>query len=84
MEKNKQDILVKFGKRLSAIRKEKKLSYRKIATLCNIDHSDIKRYEDGKKNLTLLTITELATGLGIHPKDLLDFDYGIDFNISIE
>jgi len=67
--------LTKFGVRLSELRKQKKLSFRKLATLCDIDHSDIKKYEKGIKNPTLLTIIELASGLGVHPKELIDYDF---------
>lgn len=67
-------FLKKFGERLLAIKEEKKLSYRKIAANCNVEHSDIKRYVDGKINPTLLTIKELAKGLNVLPKDLLDFE----------
>jgi transcriptional regulator with XRE-family HTH domain len=69
--------LVKFGNRLSEIRKKKGLSFRELAAQCNVDYSDIAKYENGEKNLTILTILELASGLGIHPREL--FDYEFDF-----
>lgn len=68
-----ENYLKKFGNNLERIKKEKKLAYRKISANCNLEHSDIKRYVDGKVNLTLLSLVELAKGLGVHPKELLDF-----------
>jgi len=68
-----EDYLRKFGNHLLEIKKAKSLSYRKIAANCNIEHSDIKRYVDGQINPTLLSLIELAKGLGIEPKELLDF-----------
>lgn len=68
-----EEKLKEFGSNLGKIKKAKKLSYRKIAANCNLEHSDIKRYVDGKINPTLLSILDLAKGLGIHPKDLLDY-----------
>ncbi|RZJ49969.1 MAG: XRE family transcriptional regulator [Flavobacterium sp.] len=65
--------LKKFGENLERIKKEKNLSYRKIAANCNIEFADIKRYVDGKINPTLLSLADLAKGLGIEPKELLDF-----------
>jgi len=62
-----------FGKNLEKIKKTKKMSYRRIAANCDLEHSDIKRYVDGKINPTLLSLLDLAKGLGIHPKELLDF-----------
>ncbi|RYF26395.1 MAG: XRE family transcriptional regulator [Flavobacteriales bacterium] len=68
-----EDYLKKFGDHLLEIKEAKNLSYRKIAANCNIEHSDIKRYVDGKINPTLLSLKELAKGLGIEAKELLDF-----------
>jgi len=46
-----------------------------LAALCEVDHSDIKKYEKGLKDLRLLTIIDLATGLNVHPKELIDYDF---------
>ncbi len=71
------DFLVQFGKQLEKLRKKKGLSYRKLAQNCNIDYSNISKIEKGteKANITMLTLLELAKGLEIHPKKLLDFDF---------
>lgn len=68
-----KDILKKFGDHLSSIRKSKNLSFRKLALNCDIDHSDIKKIEKGEKNITLLTFVELAKGLDVPLKELIDF-----------
>ena len=68
-----EENLRRFGRNLERIKLEKKISYRKIAANCDLEHSDIKRYVDGKINPTLLSLLELAKGLNIPPKDLLDF-----------
>jgi transcriptional regulator with XRE-family HTH domain len=39
---------------------------------CELSHSKIYLIESGKVNVTLLTIVELAKGLGVSPKELLD------------
>ncbi len=69
------DFLIQLGKQLEKLRKKKDLSYRKLAQNCNIDYSDISKIEKGKANITMLTLLELAKGLEIHPKKLLDFDF---------
>ena len=69
------DFLIQFGKQLEKLRKKKDLSYRKLAQNCNIDYSDISKIEKGKANITMLTLLELAKGLEIHPKKLLDFEF---------
>ncbi len=68
-------ILNNFGRHLQAIRKRKKLSYRKIALNCDVDYSDISKIEKGERNPTLLTVTELAKGLGVPLKELMDFEF---------
>lgn len=70
------EFLIRFGKQIEKLRKRKKLSYRKLAQNCNIDYSDISKIEKGKEkaNITLLTLLELAKGLEVQPKKLLDFD----------
>ena len=68
------DFLEQFGKQVEKLRKRKNLSYRKLAQNCNIDYSDISKIEKGKANITMLTLLELAKGLEVHPKKLLDFE----------
>jgi len=46
---------------------------RAMARNCEIDDSNISKIENGKFDVQLTTIIELAKGLDIHPKDLLDF-----------
>jgi ribosome-binding protein aMBF1 (putative translation factor) len=76
MEDNKKrDVLVNFGKQLSALRKKKNLSFRELSNRCDVDYSDIKKYEKGEKNLTLVTIVDIAHGLGVKPKELLDYNF---------
>ncbi|MEQ1586824.1 MAG: helix-turn-helix transcriptional regulator [Cyclobacteriaceae bacterium] len=72
--KVKKEALVQFGRKLSGIRKARKLSFRKLATLCDLDYSDIKKFEKGEVNITISTLIELSIGLGIHPKELLNFN----------
>lgn len=69
-----KEVLILLGKHLKSLRKSKKLTYRKMAQHCNIDYGDIQRFESGKTNITVLTLIELAKGLNVPPKDLLDFD----------
>lgn len=70
----REEFLRNFGKNLKIIREAKNISQRELASLCNIDHSNISKIEKGEKNITLLTILELANGLEVKPKKLLDFE----------
>ena len=75
---DKNGFLFLFGKRLEHFRTMQNLSFRQLALNCNIDHSDIRKIEKGKRNIQLSTILELSKGLGIHPKELFDFEMNID------
>ncbi len=71
---DKIKFLEHLGNRIELLRKEKGLSLRQLAQLCDIDYSDISKIEKGKRNIQVSTILELAKGLSIHPKELFDFD----------
>ncbi|WP_429378472.1 helix-turn-helix domain-containing protein [Mucilaginibacter sp. UYCu711] len=58
---------------MQALRKSKNLSLRRLAAKCDIEHSDIVRYERGEINMTFHTLMELSTGLEIPLKELMDF-----------
>jgi len=73
IKKNGSEIQKKFGFHLQKIRNQKGLSLRTMARNCEIDDSNISKIENGKFDVQLTTIIELAKGLDIHPKDLLDF-----------
>ncbi|SEM74720.1 helix-turn-helix domain-containing protein [Mucilaginibacter sp. P25] len=66
-------LLTSFGKHVASLRKKKKLSYRKVAQQCELEFSTIKKYEKGEFNMTFISLSELAKGLGIPLKELMDF-----------
>ena len=69
-----QEYLKNFGENLKKIREAKGISQRSLASSCNLDHSHISKIERGEKNITILTILELANALEVKPKKLLDFE----------
>jgi len=73
MQSEHQEILIRFGKRLEELRLKQNLSLRKLALHCNIDHADVKKYENGEINISLISITELAKGLNVPLKELMEF-----------
>lgn len=68
-----KEKLKEFGKHLEMLRKKQNLSLRKLATRCNIDYADIKRYEDGDINMSFYSMVDLANGLKVSLKELMDF-----------
>jgi transcriptional regulator with XRE-family HTH domain len=55
------------------VRGNKGLSLRELSTKCELDSSQISKIENGTWDVQLSTIFELAKGLDVEPKDLLDF-----------
>lgn len=70
-----KEYLIKFGENLKKIREAAGYTQRSLASNCKIDHSDISKMEKGDKNVTILTILELANALGVKPRKLLDFGW---------
>ncbi len=75
---DKNEFLHLFGKHLEYLRKRQGFSFRQLAQNCNLDYSDISKIEKGERNVQLSTILELAKGLGIHPKELFNFEISIE------
>ena len=67
--------LEKFAAQLIKLRKQKGLSQRELSSRCDVDYGKISKLENNKANLTLTTLIEIAEGLEVHPKDLLDIDF---------
>ncbi len=65
-----------FRENLLRLRKEKGLSQRGLSYLCDVEYAKIGRLErDADSNLNLTTLFELAKGLGVHPVDLIEYDF---------
>ncbi|MFA6082767.1 helix-turn-helix domain-containing protein [Mucilaginibacter sp.] len=75
MKGNYEDLQLTFGEHLKRLREAKALSLRSLAMRCNLDDSQISKIENGKTNIQLSTIFELAKGLDLQPKELLDFKF---------
>lgn len=75
MKEKDKKRLKKFSVQLKKLRKKKGLSIRELSARCDVDYGKISKLENNKANLTLTTLIELAEGLEIHPKVLLEIDF---------
>ena len=75
MTSKQEMILELFAGKVATLRKKKGLSLNQMAARCKLAGPKISLIEKGEVNVTLMTIIELAEGLGVHPKQLLDFEY---------
>lgn len=69
-----KDRLKKFGENLRQRRLKLKLSQDDVVANCDVTKGNLSMIENGNKDFTFSTFLEIAKGLGIRPKDLLDFD----------
>lgn len=81
---DKESVKQLFGARLKAIREEKNLSLKKTDAQSELDSSNIFKYETGRRDPQLTTIIKLAQALKVHPKELFDIDFGIDFSSDLK
>ena len=68
----KEEALRKFGNRLAALRKQKKLSVPALAAAAGLECEQVRQIEAGEINLLLTTILALAKALEISPDELLE------------
>jgi len=70
----KTEANIKFGQRISELRKELGLSQETLALNCGFDRTYIGYIERGEKSPTINTITKLADGLNITLHELFSYD----------
>ena len=73
-EKRDRERLIKFGEHLRFVREKLNLSQDEVASKCDITKGNLSNIENGKKDFNFTTLLEIAKGLGVSAKDLLDFD----------
>jgi transcriptional regulator with XRE-family HTH domain len=61
----REDILIQFGKRVRALRKEQGYSQEGFAAACRIDRTYIGGIERGERNLALRNIHRIARTLKV-------------------
>ena len=69
----KNEINIKFGKRVIELRKTKGITQEELAYRCDIQRSYMGVIERGEKSVTLNTIEKIATGLEISIIELMSF-----------
>jgi putative transcriptional regulator len=69
----KDDFLIKLGKRIVKLREQKGYSQSELAKRCDKERQSIQRLEKGKINPSAYYLDEIADGLGVERWELLDF-----------
>lgn len=69
----KEELLKKFGKNVKLERIKKDLTQEKLGEIMNVDQNYISRIENGKENMSLGKVLELANYLNTDINNLLNF-----------
>lgn len=72
---NQCEYLIKVGKNIRALRKEKGLNQAELAEQAGLNEKHMSDIELGKTNITLSNLIALSTSLGIPPGALIDNDF---------
>jgi transcriptional regulator with XRE-family HTH domain len=74
-EERDKERLVNFGKHLRQTRENLKLSQDDVVLQCDVTKGNLSSIENGKKDFTFTTLLEIAKGMNVEPKDLLNFKF---------
>ena len=67
----KDEVLKKFGRHLTALREERKLTIPELAAATGLTAQKLRHIEEGKVNILFTTVISLSRGLEISPDVLL-------------
>lgn len=70
---DKKEFLKKLGKNVIKLREKKGWNQSDLSRACDKDRQSIERLENGKINPSAYYLHEIAEGLELTIKDLLDF-----------
>ena len=65
------NILIRFGRNVQRIRKERNISQEKLAELAGLHRTYIGMIERAEKNITLCNIEKIANALNVQISELL-------------
>ena len=72
--KDENDIILKsLGYHLRLIRQEKQLRQKTIAKMCEMDSGSYSNIENGKRNITILTLHKISKVLNVSMTELIRF-----------
>jgi len=73
MSDNKETFKEALGNRIEHLRNQRNFGVREFALMAELEHHQLINIEKGRVDIRLSTLLKIAKGLGVEPKELLDF-----------
>ncbi|MDH7912088.1 helix-turn-helix transcriptional regulator [Winogradskyella sp. SYSU M77433] len=62
-----------LGKRISQVRRAKKMSQLDVCALIDMEKSNLSAIENGRQNVTALTLLKISNAIGVEVKEFYKF-----------
>jgi len=67
-------VLRSLGYHLRQIRQQKQLRQKTVAKLCEMDSGSYSNIENGKRNITILTLVKISKVLNVSLTEIMSFE----------
>lgn len=72
-KREEEKYIINLGYNIAQVRKQKKMTQKKLAEIIDVEPPNMRRIEAGKTNPTIKTLLKIAWALGVDVKMLVDF-----------
>jgi transcriptional regulator with XRE-family HTH domain len=73
LEDHNNSVLRSLGYHLRQIRQQKQLRQKTVAKLCEMDSGSYSNIENGKRNITVLTLFKISKVLNVSMTEIMSF-----------
>jgi transcriptional regulator with XRE-family HTH domain len=74
LEDHNNSVLRSLGYHLRQIRQQKQLRQKTVAKLCEMDSGSYSNIENGKRNITVLTLLKISKVLKVSMAEIMSFE----------
>mgnify|MGYP001573446445 FL=1 len=74
LEDHNNSVLRSLGFHLRQIRQQKQLRQKTVAKLCEMDSGSYSNIENGKRNITVLTLFKISKALKVSMAEIISFE----------
>ena len=74
LEDHNNSVLRSLGYHLRQIRQQKQLRQKTVAKLCEMDSGSYSNIENGKRNITVLTLFKISKALKVSMAEIISFE----------